>query len=846
VTATLRNSFNEGIEVKIRHKLFAGLLGVPVIFAGVAIFLIITNRQVQRDARQVAAHELKLGNLAAQLPAAFITGQSAAHQLLAEKRRARLEPAERNSAEQGARDAKETIKENSARTDKILDSLTEITQASIKDARKMGAETNALSEGEELEAIEKIRDELRRYDQCLEKYLAAIDVNSDNADELLNIDVKQEYEDRLAPLVLSYATDRFQEITKKTAEIEQSIDRISRLVASSAIGTLLFAIMVALFLSHSISYPLRKLTAAAAQIGKGRLGSRIQIKSRDEIGLLARAFNQMTDDLGRTTVSKDYVDGIIKSMGDSLVVASPAGLILTVNAATCRMLGYSETELIGQPLHMLFANDKSLSCESHEGDVVSNMECAYLAKDGRGIPVAFSRTSMRLDAGGAPAIVCVATDITELKAAAGKMLKEISDRTRVEEELRLQKILLESQSEASLDGVLVISAEGKIISLNQRFIDIWGIAGDVLATKSGAAALEAMADNVDQPGEFLNLADYDRQHLDERSEKDITLKDGRILHYYAAPVKSSDDVYYGRACYFRDITERKGLENKLLQAQKLESVGQLAAGISHEINTPTQYVGDNTRFLQDAFQDLLKVQQKYLQLVEACHSGTATADLLAEVEASAKEADVDYLIQEIPKALNQALEGTERISKIVQSMKDFAHPGASVMQPCDLNKAIESTITVACGEWKYVADMVRDFDLTLPLVPCLRGEFNQVVLNMIINASHAIGDAMGEGSARKGTITISTRCAGAWAEIRIGDTGTGIPEASRARVFDPFFTTKRVGKGTGQGLAISHTVVEKHGGTITFETAEGEGTTFIIRLPLQETAKMPDGLKEAA
>jgi PAS domain S-box-containing protein len=420
----------------------------------------------------------------------------------------------------------------------------------------------------------------------------------------------------------------------------------------------------------------------------------------------------------------------------------------------------------------------------------------------------------------------------------GKMLKEITDRTRAEEELRLQKILLESQSEASLDGVLVISAEGKIISLNQHFSEIWGIADEVLVTRSGTAALQTIADNLAQPVEFLNPDDYARQRTDETCDQEVTLKDGRILHYYSAPVKSSDNVYYGRASYFRDITERKGLENQLRQAQKLESVGQLAAGISHEINTPTQYVSDNTRFLRDAFQDLLKVHEKYFQLAQACRSGAATADLLVEVEASAIEADVDFLTQEIPKAIEQSLEGTQRISKIVQSMKDFAHPGTAVKQACDLNRAIESTITVACSEWKYVAEMVTDFDATLPLVPCLQGELNQVVLNMIINASHAIGDVIGDGSAGKGTITISTRRAGPWVEIRIGDTGTGIPEANRARIFDPFFTTKQVGKGTGQGLSISHNVVvEKHSGTITLESEEGAGATFLIRLPLQETAQ---------
>jgi PAS domain S-box-containing protein len=429
------------------------------------------------------------------------------------------------------------------------------------------------------------------------------------------------------------------------------------------------------------------------------------------------------------------------------------------------------------------------------------------------------------------------TALTQLNRT---LLTEISDRTRAEEELRLQKILLESQSEASLDGVLVISAEGKIISLNQHFVELWGLADEVLAPRSGSAVLITIADKVNNPAEFLSLADYSPERTDEKSDKEITLKDGRILHCYSAPVKNSHGVYYGRATYFRDITERKELENQLRQAQKLESVGQLAAGISHEINTPTQYVSDNICFLRDAFQDLLNVHQKYSQLAVACRSGAATDVLLTEVEVSAKEADVVFLTQEIPKAIEQSLEGTERISKIVQSMKNFAHPGTALKQACDLNKAIDSTITVACSEWKYVANMITDFDSSMPLVPCLQGEFNQVVLNMIINASHAIGDVIGDGSAGKGTITISTRCAGAWAEIRVGDTGTGIPEANRARIFDPFFTTKQVGKGTGQGLAISHNVVvEKHGGTISLESEEGEGTTFIIRLPLEKTAETP-------
>jgi signal transduction histidine kinase len=149
-----------------------------------------------------------------------------------------------------------------------------------------------------------------------------------------------------------------------------------------------------------------------------------------------------------------------------------------------------------------------------------------------------------------------------------------------------------------------------------------------------------------------------------------------------------------------------------------------------------------------------------------------------------------------------------------------------------LNHAIECTITVARNEWKYVADVETDFDQSLPPISCQPGEFNQVILNLIVNAAHAIAGVIGKGGPEKGKIKVQTRDCQGWAEIRIQDTGSGIPEKVQARVFDPFFTTKEIGKGTGQGLAIARSVVvDKHDGTIHFETAEGKGTTFIIRLP---------------
>jgi signal transduction histidine kinase len=285
---------------------------------------------------------------------------------------------------------------------------------------------------------------------------------------------------------------------------------------------------------------------------------------------------------------------------------------------------------------------------------------------------------------------------------------------------------------------------------------------------------------------------------------------------------------------FEDITERKQLREQLLQAQKLESVGQLAAGIAHEINTPIQYVGDNVRFLQETFAELVALNAAYARLLAAAAAMDPAPQILEEVSLAVGKIDVDYLFEEIPKAIDQTLEGISRVATLVGAMKEFSHPGTGEKVPLNLNHAIECTIQVARNEWKYVADVKMNLDSDLPLVSCLPGEFNQVILNLIVNAAHAIEDVAAKGGPEKGLITIGTRSLTGWAEVRIEDTGGGIPEKIRSRIFDPFFTTKEVGKGTGQGLAIARSVVvDKHQGTIDVETQEGKGTAFIIRLPYE-------------
>lgn len=297
-----------------------------------------------------------------------------------------------------------------------------------------------------------------------------------------------------------------------------------------------------------------------------------------------------------------------------------------------------------------------------------------------------------------------------------------------------------------------------------------------------------------------------------------------------SPVRDEEGVITHFVGVQADVTGRRMLEVQLRQAQKLESIGQLAAGVAHEINTPVQYLGDNTRFLKESFEELRKVIEMYRMVGN-------DLERLAAVEHLSKEIDLDYLLEEAPRAFDQTLEGIGHVAKIVKAMKEFAHPGSDEKSPVDLNHSIETVIAVARNEWKYVAKVQTDLAENLPCVPGLPGELNQVFLNLLVNAAHAV-QANGGTPDRKGRITFTTRRAGSAVEVRVEDTGCGIPESARNRIFDPFFTTKPLGQGTGQGLALVHSVVvQRHGGTITFESQVGQGTAFVVRLPASEVPR---------
>ena len=433
------------------------------------------------------------------------------------------------------------------------------------------------------------------------------------------------------------------------------------------------------------------------------------------------------------------------------------------------------------------------------GAPLLDVEETQLRADGSQAVLLTSKIPMRNPAGEVIGVLGVFADITE--------------RRREEEQRRLLFAAIEHAGEA----IVITDATGVIQYVNPAFeaatgygrAEAVGVRPSVLKSGTHPDAFYRDLWATILRGQVWKGRFHNRRKDGTPFEEEATI----------SPVLDDTGTLRNFVAVKRNITAELELESKLRNAQKLEAVGQLAAGIAHEINTPAQYVGDNLQFLKDSFRDLLAMTNP-------------------STDGTAPDEDAAFLVSEIPRAIDQSLEGVGRITKIVRAMKEFSHRSDD-KAPTDINRAIETTVTVARNEWKYVAEVVTDFDPELPQVECLRGELNQVVLNMIVNAAHAIADVVGDASNGKGTITIATRHADGWAEIRISDTGTGIPESIRDRIFDPFFTTKEVGKGSGQGLAIAHSVVvQKHGGTISLESAPGTGATFVIRVPVTDPARV--------
>jgi PAS domain S-box-containing protein len=622
------------------------------------------------------------------------------------------------------------------------------------------------------------------------------------------------------------------------------------------------------------------------------------------------------------------------------------------NSACLRMLGCKDaSEILGKNVHALFHHTRK------EGRPCALEECCVYSSSQSGIPTrADDEVLWRTDNTSFPIELWAYPMRSEGKLVGSVVtFVDITSRKTAEDELRSKTAILEAQTNASLDGILIVDEANKVVFQNRRFRQMFEIPGSVAGETNDEVILAHVLTRVKNPEEFLERVHdlYSSQNKIARDE--IELRNGTTLDRYSSPVIGKDGENYGRMWIFRDITERKRnedavrqlsvaveqspvalvitdhlgdityvnsrftetsgytldevlgknprvlksgstsaaeyehlwktitsggewrgelrnrkkngelywesvaispvkddhgnithflavkedvterkvMESQLRQVQKMEAIGQLAAGIAHEINTPIQFVGDNTRFVREAWNKLDPAISVLRSLVESDRPPEAPAKICAELVALLKHANADFLREEIPRALEHSLEGIARIARIVQAMKEFSHPGSDQKQLADINKAIITTITVARNEWKYVSEIETHLGSNMDPVPCHLGDFNQVILNLLINSVHAIAQVVGDGSGSKGKITITTSQDPRWTTIAVADTGSGIAPEIRSKVYDPFFTTKAVGKGTGQGLALAHnSIVKKHGGRLWFESEVGKGTTFYIQLPM--------------
>lgn len=280
----------------------------------------------------------------------------------------------------------------------------------------------------------------------------------------------------------------------------------------------------------------------------------------------------------------------------------------------------------------------------------------------------------------------------------------------------------------------------------------------------------------------------------------------------------------------RDNSEIKRAENELCRTQKLQTLGRLAAGVAHEINTPIQFIGDNLQFMQDSFCQYKRALMAY-QNFRINNDQDSLLKVLNSI-------DLEFLNGEIPQALNQSVDGIKRVSAMVSAMRHFSHLDERRMVAADINKALESTLIILKNEVKYITNIQTNFDKNLPKVVCCIDEINQVFMNLVVNAAHSIEQKNAGFNVKKGLIRVSSQLEGKYVVVKVADDGLGIPEDIQDKIFDSFFTTKKIGKGTGQGLSISHSIVtKKHNGKLYFETVQGKGTTFIVKIPVNPDYK---------
>ncbi len=554
---------------------------------------------------------------------------------------------------------------------------------------------------------------------------------------------------------------------------------------------------------------------------------------------------QTQEELHRLTERAQLLALVAEHTDNAVVIQDAEGRIEWVNDAFCRLTGYTREEVTGRHRVDLwhgpytrtpaFAALRSAIAAGRAVDV----ELPAETRDGGSYWTHLQIQPIE-SAGRITRFVGIERDTTQARLAAEQLRATHQQVKDLAEALTGEKAILAGVLASIPHLVYWKDRDLRYAGVNQAFLALrrLGDQADVVErTEAELAVHDELSDVLDEAERKVlasGLAQYDR-HVT------ITSSEGRRRNLLLSVLPHRDHASQGGGSpeiagligVAADVTHIGELERQLAQASRLESIGQLAAGIAHEINTPVQYVSDNTRFVADTVAEVLAA----LTTVTAVAVAEADpAQAMQSVRDAVGALDLDFLGEELPNALAESLEGLQRVSQIVRAMKDFSHPGAG-RAAVDLNRAVESTSQVCRNEWRYVADLQLDLDPDMGTVPCFEGELKQVLLNIIVNAAQAIGEAAAPAGSGpplpRGLITVSTHREQESARIVVTDNGPGMEEAVRARIFDPFFTTKEVGKGTGQGLSMAYaSIVQKHGGQLQVSSAPGRGSTFTVILPL--------------
>lgn len=675
------------------------------------------------------------------------------------------------------------------------------------------------------------------------------------------------------------------------AVYQRGLTSLQYLFVALSIASLVFGLTTMLLLRQAVLAPLTRLSSEVRRIRKQKnLSERIEVEGSDEIARLGKAVNnmlaalqasagleQMNDALRREVRERLLAENAREEATKLALLAADVGRSLT-KAPSLRVGLQQSAEAFVRFLDLAFAGvwthnetDHTLELEARAGlhtDIdaahcpvstgstkirsIAQSRNPHLTNDVPNDPVSDGEWAKReglIAFAGYPLIVedhvvgvVAAFSRRALTPATLDWFSSVADQiAQFIQRMRMQEALQSSNEHfQQLFATIPIPVwlrdrtTGRFLEVNDAAVRHYGYSRE----------------------EFLQMRIADILAPEETAESDITqateqkeislkqkhrIRGGQIID---VEINAHTVEFTGLPTLLvaaQDVTERNRMEVELLHGQKLQAVGALAAGVAHEINTPIQFVGDNIRFLRDAFSDLDALLRKYDAVYADLSGGGADKPQFVEVEEARQKSDLEFLNKEVPLALEQTLDGVNRVATVVQALKNFSHVDLGPeKKAADLNSAIQSTIVVARNELKYVADVETNFS-NLPPIICYLGDLNQVFLNLLLNAAHSIGDVV-QGTDNKGRIRVETQIEekvdGEWAVVAISDTGKGIPEEIQGRIFEPFFTTKQVGKGTGQGLALARAiVVDKHGGSLTFETELGKGTTFYIRIPANGTGK---------